>query len=78
MEHLEREVAKIKERRGELNECLTKLSTANDRTDTELTNFRNEYRRVQDQYEKILQGELASATDLNDIETEIVYLRQRK
>lgn len=77
-EHLERDLCKLKERRTELNECLGKLSAANDKTDTELTNLRSDYRRMQDQYEKIQQAELASATDLNDIETEIIYLRQRK
>lgn len=33
---------------------------------------------MQDQYQKIVNAELTSTIDLNEIETEIVYLRERK
>lgn len=33
---------------------------------------------MEDQYEKIVHAELTSNCELNDIEAEIVYLRERK
>ena len=57
---------------------MTTLVTNNDKQDTLLSNYRNEFRRVQEQYEKIEQADHSAAIELNDIESEVVYLRERR
>jgi F0F1-type ATP synthase delta subunit len=64
---MEHQLAKLKEKREQLSQTVTGMTTANDQQDTLLSNCRNEYRRVRDQSEKIVSAEVTSVCELNEI-----------
>ena len=75
---MERNLLKLKTKRDKINGDLVKMINENDKQDTTMTGFKNEYRRMEDQYDKIVIAELTSSCELNEIESEITFLRERK
>lgn len=61
-----------------ISEVLNKLINDNDKQDTTLSGFKNEQRKMSEQFEKMVSSDLTSNCELNDIEAEVMYLRERK
>ena len=50
VEHMERELSKLKTKREEINQNLNRMVTENDKQDTLLSSYKNEYRKMDDQF----------------------------
>ena len=54
------------------------MVTENDQQDTLLSSYKNQFRKMDDQFQKLVVADLSSNCELNDIESEVTFLRERK